>query len=124
MSLSLTHILLYGTLVQRLVCRPPDCHTCGWKLEAVKGGAGDPPASYVQVITGLTRPLRGNFLFLPPGAPPPDPGPLLSRDKRGEKRAGTKVPDLLDGGHRPKGRYYPLYGGFSNIGRWERDGSH
>ena len=67
MSLFLTHILLYGMLVHRLVCRPPGCHTCGWKLEAVKGDAGDPPASYVQVITGLTRLLRGT-LFQTSGA--------------------------------------------------------
>ena len=44
---------------------PPGCHSCGWKLEAVKGDAGDPPAYYVQVITGFTRPLRGNFPVLP-----------------------------------------------------------
>ena len=33
----------------------------GWKLVAVKDGAGDPPAFYVQVITGLTRLLRGTL---------------------------------------------------------------
>ena len=55
----LTHILLYGMLVQYLVCRPPGC-CCGWKLEAIKDAAGDPPAKYVQVITRLTRPLRGS----------------------------------------------------------------
>jgi len=31
-------------------------------LEAVKGDAGDPPAFHVQVITGLTRLLRGAFI--------------------------------------------------------------
>ena len=30
-------------------------------LVAVKDSAGDPPALYVQVITGLTRPLRGFY---------------------------------------------------------------
>ena len=60
MSLFLTHILLYGMLVHPLVCRPPGC-LCGWMLVAVKDGAGDPPAQCVQVITGLTRPLRGSF---------------------------------------------------------------
>lgn len=63
MSLFLTHILLFGMLAHRLVCRPPGCHSCGWKLEAVKGGAGNPPATHVQVITGLTRPLRGTLLL-------------------------------------------------------------
>mgnify|MGYP006922416806 CR=1 FL=1 len=47
-------------------------HGC-WKLEAVKDVAGDPPAFYVQVITGLTRPSRGAFL------------PLTAIDAFGEK---------------------------------------
>ena len=33
-------------------------------LVAVKESAGDPPALYVQVITGLTRPSRGSLFLL------------------------------------------------------------
>ena len=35
---------------------------CGWTLEAIKPDRGDPLSRMVQVLTGLTRPLRGIFL--------------------------------------------------------------
>ena len=52
-----------GCRPQPVVCRPPDCHFCGWKLEAVKLAGGNPPAHYVQVITRRARPRRGIILF-------------------------------------------------------------
>lgn len=74
MSLFLTHILLYGMLVQRLVCRPPGCHL---RLEvgSSKGRCRRPTclicAGYNRVYTATAGLPYGQKEEAVPGGQPP-----------------------------------------------------